>query len=74
MDSKNISIPTINLFILDTLYYELVHVKQFDVIYKRSSINEEVDKFLYELYTYLCKYEKGKVEIERKTTSRGIKI
>ena len=32
MDSKNISIPTINLFILDTLYHELVHVKQFDVI------------------------------------------
>ena len=46
MNSKNISIPTINLFILDTLYHELVHVKQFDVIYKRSSINEEVDKFL----------------------------
>lgn len=57
MDSKNISIPTINLFILDTLYHELVHIKQFDVIYKRSSINEEVDKFLYELYVYLCKEE-----------------
>lgn len=57
MDSKNISIPIINLFILDTLYHELVHIKQFDVIYKRSSINEEVDKFLYKLYTYLCKDE-----------------
>lgn len=26
------------------------------------------------LYTYLCKYEKGKEKIEIKTVSRGIKI
>ena len=58
---KNISIPTINLFILDTLYHELVHIKQFDVIYKRSSINEEIDKLLYELYIYLCKDESKEI-------------
>lgn len=57
MDSKNISLPIINLFILDILYHKLVHVKQFDVIYKKSSISPEIDKFLYELYLYLCKEE-----------------
>lgn len=61
MDSKNISLPTINLFILDNLYHELVHVKQFDVIYKKSSISPEIDNFLYELYIYLCKEESKEI-------------
>ena len=47
MDSKNISLPTINLFILDNLYHELVHVKQFDVIYKR------IFKFIKSTYFYI---------------------